>query len=186
MLFTPEERRALLALTALLLLGQGVAWWEEQRKARPDQALGQWLERLALARGDSAASGLPAGATLQGCAVFPMGDVPGSAAAGSLSETPSRGTSSRPAVRVEGLEEAPPGILECGRIRINEADAGDLESLPGIGPSLAGKILVERDRAGPFREAEDLLRVSGIGPKKLARLRDLVDFSVTDPPAAAH
>ena len=62
----------------------------------------------------------------------------------------------------------------AGRININTAGAAELEGLPGIGPSLAAAIVEERERGGPFAVPEDLLRVSGIGEKKLARLIDVV------------
>ena len=42
---------------------------------------------------------------------------------------------------------------------------------------MAGRILEERERGGPFLRAEDLLRVKGIGPKKLERLRTQIDFA---------
>jgi competence ComEA-like helix-hairpin-helix protein len=52
----------------------------------------------------------------------------------------------------------------------NRADAAELASLPGIGPALAHRIVEERGR-GAFQSVDDLLRVSGIGEKTLAKLR---------------
>ena len=49
-----------------------------------------------------------------------------------------------------------------------------LETLPGIGPSLASAIVEHRSREGPFQTVDDLLAVPGIGPAKLDALRDLV------------
>jgi competence protein ComEA len=46
--------------------------------------------------------------------------------------------------------------------------------LPGIGPSLAKEIIAYRESHGAFATVEDLLLVPGIGPAKLASLRDLV------------
>jgi competence protein ComEA len=60
------------------------------------------------------------------------------------------------------------------RVDLNHADPEELQSLPGIGPALAQRILESRLRDGPFRSPEDLLRVRGIGPTTLARLRDQV------------
>ena len=59
-------------------------------------------------------------------------------------------------------------------VAINTASASDLESLPGVGPVLAGRIVAHRDANGPFRTVEDLLDVSGIGEATLARLRPFV------------
>jgi len=59
------------------------------------------------------------------------------------------------------------------------ASEEDLRRLPGVGPSKAKAILELRARLGRFRRPEDLLRVKGIGRKRLARLRPLL---VVDPP----
>jgi competence protein ComEA len=60
------------------------------------------------------------------------------------------------------------------KININTADALELDSLPGIGPSLAAKIIEYRQKNGPFNSVEDLLLVSGIGPAKLSQIKDLI------------
>jgi competence protein ComEA len=61
-------------------------------------------------------------------------------------------------------------------ININTADAELLAELPGIGPSRAGAIIDERDANGEFTSAEDLERVSGIGPATVDRIRDQLAF----------
>lgn len=60
------------------------------------------------------------------------------------------------------------------RLDLNRAGVEDLQLLPGIGPALAERIVAHRSREGRFREPEDLLAVSGIGPATLARLLPLV------------
>jgi len=55
-------------------------------------------------------------------------------------------------------------------IPINRANKIILTSLPGIGPSLAERIVMRRKQQGPFRSKEELLQVKGIGPKKFAAL----------------
>lgn len=62
----------------------------------------------------------------------------------------------------------------AGRVRINSASASELQSLPGVGPALAQRIIAERSR-GRFASAEDLLRVSGIGKAKLEKMRAYVE-----------
>lgn len=59
-------------------------------------------------------------------------------------------------------------------VRLNDADAAELESLPGVGPVLAASIVTHRETHGPFAIVEDLLLVPGIGESKLASLRDRV------------
>jgi competence protein ComEA len=69
----------------------------------------------------------------------------------------------------------------------NLADRSVLESLPGVGPTLAGAILERRDRVGPFRDLEDLDHVRGIGPSTLRRLAPYlkIDESLLPPRAPA-
>jgi len=59
-------------------------------------------------------------------------------------------------------------------ININTADAALLDTLPGIGPSTAQKIIEYRDQNGVFATVEDLLKVPGIGPSTLENLRPLI------------
>jgi competence protein ComEA len=56
---------------------------------------------------------------------------------------------------------------------LNKATAADLERLPGIGPTLAQRIVEEREKK-PFPSVEDLKRVYGIGPKKLEQVKPFV------------
>ncbi|MBO9050758.1 ComEA family DNA-binding protein [Curtobacterium flaccumfaciens] len=59
-------------------------------------------------------------------------------------------------------------------VDLNTADQTALETLPGIGPGLAGRIIAWRDEHGRFTTVEDLLDVSGIGDVRFAELRDRV------------
>jgi competence protein ComEA len=67
-------------------------------------------------------------------------------------------------------------LRDGARIDINRARAADLELLPGVGPMLARRIVEQRAAHGRFVAAEDLLRVRGIGPRTLERLRPLLAF----------
>ncbi len=58
-------------------------------------------------------------------------------------------------------------------IDLNTATAAELDTLPGIGPVLAARIVAEREKKS-FAKVEDLRRVSGIGPKKFEAIRPLV------------
>lgn len=57
-------------------------------------------------------------------------------------------------------------------ININTATAAEFDALPGIGPVLALRILEYRKAHGPFKRVEDLDQVKGIGPAKLAKMKD--------------
>jgi len=66
------------------------------------------------------------------------------------------------------------GGEESAVVDLNTADQTALETLPGIGPGLAGRIIAWRDEHGRFTAVEDLLDVSGIGDVRFAELRDRV------------
>ena len=57
---------------------------------------------------------------------------------------------------------------------LNAVGAEALQGLPGIGPTLAERIVAHREAHGPFQTAEDLLRVPGIGPKRWERIRPAI------------
>lgn len=76
-------------------------------------------------------------------------------------------------------EEAAPIQLPASRagsllVNINTADTIELESLPGIGPALAERIVEYRNTNGPFSRIEDITDVPGIGPKTFEGMRDLI------------
>lgn len=60
------------------------------------------------------------------------------------------------------------------RLNINTASANELETLPGIGKSLAEQIIEHREKFGPFRRPEHLIIVRGISDKRFRALRDLI------------
>ena len=73
------------------------------------------------------------------------------------------------------------GFSAPPQINLNTATAEQLETLPGIGPDLAQRILDYRADNGPFKNVDGLLNVKGIGEGKLAKLRDQVTVERPDP-----
>lgn len=59
-----------------------------------------------------------------------------------------------------------------GLININTATAAELDALPGVGEATAQAIVDERESGGAFSSPEDIMRVSGIGEKKYAKMKD--------------
>jgi len=78
-------------------------------------------------------------------------------------------------LRQTGGERATTGLLD-----LNRAAAKDLESLPGIGPVLAQRVIEYRTTVGEIQAIEDLLAVKGIGPKIFERLKPLVTVTVVE------
>lgn len=69
--------------------------------------------------------------------------------------------------------EGDQAVAGGGMVNLNRAGAAELESLPGIGPALAARIVADRDANGPFRSVDDLTRVSGVGPAVVSGLHGL-------------
>ena len=94
-----------------------------------------------------------------------------------------RDSSQTPAASASAANELRDSIHPT--LDLNRATAAALDGLPGIGPVLAGRIVERRLRAGPYRRAEDLLEVPGIGPRLLDRLRPLVTAGADSIPSNA-
>jgi competence protein ComEA len=74
-----------------------------------------------------------------------------------------------------GFAQASAPAKETGKsVNINTAGQSELEQLPGIGPSLAKKILDFRQKNGQFKTPNDLMAVPGIGEKKFEQLKNLI------------
>jgi competence protein ComEA len=79
--------------------------------------------------------------------------------------------SSRPAPRAQDAATTP--------VNLNTATAAQLESLPGIGPAMAQRIVEYRQQSGGFKKIEDLMNVRGIGEASFLKLKPLI--TVTPP-----
>jgi competence protein ComEA len=67
------------------------------------------------------------------------------------------------------------GMILLLAINLNTATAKELESLPGIGPALAKRIIAFREKRQGFRRVEELLAIQGISEKKWKAIRDKVE-----------
>ena len=180
---TTAERRALWFLAAALTLGAAVRAAQARQvehlpAATSDGALDRQLAAVDSARlrqghrnrgrdsrgpaGGSAAQPAIAGVLPRGTA----SSAPGArAGAGAVAALP-------PAERP--LAPPPPATAS---VDVDVASSGELDALPGLGPTLASRIVAERSRNGPFGSLAGLARVKGIGPALLARLAPHIRFS---------
>jgi comEA protein len=75
------------------------------------------------------------------------------------------------------LAQEPPARTGAERpapLNLNTATEAQLEALPGIGASTAARIVEYRKKNGPFKKAEDLMNVKGIGEKSFLKLKALI------------
>ena len=143
-----REMRAGLAFVILaLLIGQGFREWRRSHK-ESFQEIVRGLESRDSR--DRTAAGSVAGA-------------------GNVSNAADSGHAEARAPRL-------PAEVPVGRIDPNRASESELTRLPGIGPALAERIVTDRERRGVFASPEALLRVRGIGPKTLDRIRGYLSF----------
>ncbi|WP_436837978.1 helix-hairpin-helix domain-containing protein [Micromonospora rifamycinica] len=86
------------------------------------------------------------------------------------------GVTAPPGAAGEGAAPAgvPGGAVPGGRVNLNSATLAQLDTLPGVGPVLAQRILTHRDQQGGFRSVGDLRQVDGIGEARYEQLKDLV------------
>lgn len=143
-MLTTDEARALAVLAALVSLGAGIGYLDARQP-----------RLLALTLGDSLA----------------LGAVPAAVDSAPPRPTP-RNSAYRDSAQAPAMADTNQvgGYTTDGRLDLNRASADELESLPGVGPKMAARILAERAKRGRFKNARDLGRVKGIGPKTLAKL----------------
>lgn len=85
----------------------------------------------------------------------------------------------RPALTIAGTPVTPAQAMQwdaalasARQVDINTANAAELERLPGVGPTLAQRIVAYRSAHGMFQSPDDLQQVQGIGPKTYETLRE--------------
>ena len=167
---TPAERSALLFVAAVAALGLGVRGCRAVRPAGAPRvedraALAQQLAAVdsAIAAGGRRPARAPRGSSPPGSARPPASLAP---------PAPPRAAPKPPGIAPAPAEPVDPDV----------ASAPELDRLPGIGPSLAARIVADRDSLGPFGSLDGLQRVRGIGPALAAKLAPHVVFSGRSPP----
>jgi len=92
---------------------------------------------------------------------------------------PSAGRATSPGEPTEPTEPTEPATpaTPATPVDLDRADASAIEGLPGIGPTLAARIVAHRDSAGAFGSIEALCDVRGVGPALAKRLGPMVTFS---------
>jgi competence protein ComEA len=167
---TPSEKKALLFLASVAVLGASVRALRavgniDKVPVASAQALDGQLAAVDSARGAKKDKGKKG----KGRHRLPPDTMP-----------------ARPAAAPPSVPNVKPGRPATSfPIDVDVATAEQLDTLPGVGPVLARRIVVDRDKRGPFGSLANLRRVKGIGPALAARLDSLVTFSGTPRPLSA-
>ncbi len=77
-------------------------------------------------------------------------------------------------ISASGQAASAGGAGSSGLVNLNTASAEELQTLSGVGEVTAQAIIEEREAHGPYVSIEDVMRVSGIGEKKFARIKDSI------------
>jgi competence protein ComEA len=163
---TPAERRALLFLSGILLLGVGVRAVAAVRGAPPpaDARALRDLHQQILAV-DSARASAPKG----------KGKRP-------RSRTPVARRAYGTTDSARAVREKPSAVVPLS-VDMDRADEAQIEALPKVGPSLARRIVANRDSLGPFGSMEGLRRVRGVGAAVAQAIAPYVTFSTPPRPS---
>jgi competence protein ComEA len=99
--------------------------------------------------------------------------------AGGVSENASMSSVNLARILVDGEQVIVKSSVEFqqeldSKISINDASADQLDEIPGVGPSIASRIIDHREKNGPFSSLQQLTDVSGIGPKMFENIKDLI------------
>lgn len=155
MTYSRPQLKLLLVLAAVFLAGLGAREW---RAGFPDAA-----ERLERFDREDPPPPIPPAPRARAAPRWAAARPEPSAPARAVQPPRPRATAAPP------VQVADPRPLD-----LNRASADEISRLPGVGPSLARRIVEERDRRGRFETSDNLRVILGMGPKKLAALREHV------------
>ncbi|MDH7480057.1 MAG: helix-hairpin-helix domain-containing protein [Syntrophomonadaceae bacterium] len=87
---------------------------------------------------------------------------------------PRRGEAPSPGADFSAGQVSGSARLPAGKVNLNTATLAELDTLPGIGPTIARRIVDYRQQRGGFRRIEELKNVSGIGDKLFSQIKDRI------------
>ena len=189
---TPTERNAILFLGALACMGGGVRALRSHEIPPPTAAEHRALEAQ-IAAVDSTRHARPAprkparGARDSARKQTKATAITPPTAAG-IAPRAAAGINPPAAIGIaprRTMTQAHPAPTPAHRLDLDAATAAEIQALPGIGPTLAARIVADRDSNGPFGSLEQLCRVKGMGPATTGHIDSLVSFSGA-PRGASH
>ena len=158
--FTPQEIKALLFLLIALLIGSGITLYKKYHRS--------FAPELILRK--------PPPSSFENQSQFnedlkdTSPKILKSVIASPISNSQNENRSQYPEFGTSSIHQNP----QKEKIDLNSASASDLEFLPQIGPVLSQRIINYRRTKGEFQKIEDLMKVSGIGPKTFEKIKDFI------------
>jgi DNA uptake protein ComE-like DNA-binding protein len=167
------DRKALVFLGAVAVLGAGVRVSRAASRSVSSPSTQPALDRQMASADSAAASGASKRSTARGGkrSSKSRGPAPDSAA-----PSASQDSGQRAPRRKKTEPRAGPGYIN-GKLDLDVATAAQIDSLPGVTPTMAKRIAADRMKRGPFLNLDGLRRVSGVGPAFAKYLDSLVTFS---------
>lgn len=157
---TPGERKALLFLGAVIVLGAGARGAAVLHSDAPPDAAARRALNAQIEAVDSARHRVAARKK------------------GSRKGRGRRTKAAEPPAPIEAAGAPPREPVVPAIIDIDIATAAEIETLRGIGPALAARIVADRDSLGPFGSTDELQRVRGIGLRLAKKIAPQVTFSL--------
>jgi DNA uptake protein ComE-like DNA-binding protein len=182
---TPSEKRALVFLSAMLTLGAGVrATKALSAEPPPASAAARADLHRQIVAVDSADSVERSGGGKRHRSKRPVAmgistsDGSDARASADSAVTSSRKRKKGTKLLPQGAEQAHDiGVSSAGPIDLDRAQEWEILSLPKVGPTLAHRILANRDSLGPFGSLDELRRVKGVGEGVVDAITPYVTFS---------
>lgn len=181
---TPAEKRALVFLSALLSLGAGVRATKALSAEPPPSAAARAELHRQIVAVDSADSVERSGGGKRHRSKRPVvvgistSDGSDARASADSAAPPSRKRKKGMKILPHRAEQAHDiGVSTAGPIDLDRAQEWEILSLPKIGPTLARRILANRDSLGPFGSLDELRRVKGVGEAVVDAITPYVTFS---------
>jgi competence protein ComEA len=190
--FTRREQIIIIVIIIIMISGTGVLFWTKQKPvvAQPTVPPVEKMKEPVVPKNVVVHI---AGAVMQaGVFTLPAGSrvMDALKIAGGPSQGADLNAINLAALLVDGQQIRIPSLDEPGyinqsvtvrgsktadaKVSINMADLNALDTLPGIGPSMAQKIIDYRRANGPFQSLEDLKKVPGIGESKYQNLKEKI------------
>jgi competence protein ComEA len=172
------EQRALIVLTAVVVLGVGTRSWRTycgapSSSAQSPQASADLDRQIQTVDSVRVETGRQPGVA----PLRPAGSPASPGSSGRGGRATGRGSRGRSRSKPEPTEEAPVAPMPRGKLDLDSATAEQIQATLGIGPVLAKRIVADRTEHGKFGCLAELRTVQGVGPAVMRRIDSLVTFS---------